>query len=120
MTLADAGVPVKQRSLEETIQLLVHRFGLAVIRIAALLGPPLPLRIEVGLSTDGQPARLIYGGAVRPVMGIDGSWRDDRQWWSKPIRRDYFRVVLGDGSLRNIFQDLISGAWFLDRAWPIL
>ena len=41
ITLADAGIPARQRRLEETIQLLLHRFGLAVLRIAALLGPPL-------------------------------------------------------------------------------
>jgi nucleotidyltransferase/DNA polymerase involved in DNA repair len=120
MTLADAGVSAKQTRLEETLQLLAHRFGLAVIRIAALLGPPLPLKVQVALSADGQPARLIFGGMTRVVMGIDESWREERFWWDKLVKRDYFRVVLGDGSLRNIFQNLLSGEWFLDRAWPIL
>ncbi len=120
MTLADAGVSARQTRLEEALQLLYHRFGLAVIRIAALLGPPLPLKVQVMLSADGQPSRLIFGGITRVVIGIDETWREERFWWDKPIKRDYFRVVLGDGSLRNLFQNLLSGEWFLDRAWPLL
>lgn len=120
MTLADAGVSVKQRRLEETIQLLVHRFSDTVIRIAALLGPPLPVKIRVGLNSQGHPDRLFYGGANRVVTGIDESWREEKFWWDRPIKRDYFRVMLGDGSLRNIFQDLLTDSWFLDRAWPLL
>lgn len=120
LTLADTGISIKQTRLEETLQLLYHRFGLAVVRIAALLGPPLPLKIQVSLNTAGQPARLIFGGMMRAVMGIDEIWREERFWWDKLIRRDYFRVILGDGSYRNIFQNLLSGEWFLDRAWPLL
>lgn len=120
MTLADAGVSARQTRLEETLQLLYHRFGLAVIRIAALLGPPLPLKVQVALSADGQPARLAFGGITRVVIGIDEIWREEKFWWDKPIKRDYFRVVLGDGSLRNIFQNLLNGEWYLDRAWPLL
>lgn len=120
MTLSEHGVSAKQTKLEETLQLLYHRFGLAIIRIAALLGPPLPIMIEVLLNTEGQPARLLYGGLNRVVTGIDERWREERLWWERPIKRDYFRVVLGDGSFRNIFQDLITDRWFLDRAWPLL
>jgi hypothetical protein len=29
-------------------------------------------------------------------------------------------VQLGDGSLRNVFQDLVTGEWHLDRSWPLL
>ncbi len=118
--LAEAGVSARQTRLEEALQLIAHRFGQAVVRIAALLGPPVPLSIDVLLNGDGQPGRLLFGGGARVVLAVDEQWRDERQWWASPIRRDYFRVQLADGSLRNIFQDLVTGAWFLDRAWPLL
>jgi DNA polymerase-4 len=121
LTLTDAGVSMKQTRIEEVLQLLCHRFGQAIIRIAALVGPPLPIKIQVNLNSDGQPARLIYGGMTRVVMGIDNFWRDERFWWNpSAIKRDYFCVVLGDGSTRNIFQDLLRGEWFLDRASRLL
>lgn len=116
----EAGVSAKQTRLEETLQLLCHRFGQAVLHIAALLGPPVPLRIRVALNAEGVPARLAFGGESRVVMGIDEYWREEKFWWDRPIQRDYFRVLLADGSLRNIFQNLINGEWYLDRAWPLL
>lgn len=121
MMLSEHGVSAKQTKLEEALQLLSHRFGLAIVRIAALLGPPLPIKIKVVLQADGQPAQLVYGGLTRFVMAIDDSWREDKFWWDlRPIKRDYFRVQLGDGSLRNIFQNLLTDEWYLDRAWPLL
>ena len=122
MTLADAGVPEKQLRFEEALQLLMHRFGQAVVRVAALLGPPVPLRVQVTLDAHGQPCQLEFGGEVRPLLEIDECWREERQWWDdqRAVRRDYFRVTLGDGSLRNIFQDQSDGEWYLDRAWPLL
>ncbi len=121
MALIQAGVPQKQTRLEEVLQLLYHRFGQAVVRIAALLGPPVPLKVDVALNPDGLPGRLIFGGATRVVLGIDEHWREERLWWDlRPVRRDYFRVILADGSLRNIFQNLLDGEWYLDRAWPLL
>jgi nucleotidyltransferase/DNA polymerase involved in DNA repair len=120
MALVEAGVSAKQTRLEETLQLLYHRFGQAVIRLAALLGPPVPLKVRVALNAEGLPARLAFGGESRVVVGVDEYWREEKFWWDRPVQRDYFRVLLADGSLRNIFQNLINGEWFLDRAWPLL
>ena len=120
LALVKAGTPERLTRLEDALQLILHRFGQAAIQIAALLGPPLPIKTQVSLNTNGLPARLKFGGQVREVVGVDDHWREEKSWWDKPIRRDYFRVVLADGSLRNIFQDLIDGGWYIDRAWPIL
>ena len=121
LALVKAGVPERLTRLEDALQLILHRFGQAAIQVAALLGPPLPIKTQVSLNTKGLPARLKFGGQVREVVGIDDHWREERSWWAlRPVRRDYFRVALADGSLRNIFQDLVDGGWYLDRAWPIL
>jgi DNA polymerase-4 len=120
LTLAAAGVPEQQTRLEEAIQLLWRRFGEAAVRVAALLGPPLPLPIRVSLNGQARPVRLAFGGWQRAVIAVDETWREEKRWWDRPVRRDYLRVVLSDGSLRNIFQDLVTDEWFLDRAWPLL
>ncbi len=113
-------MPEKQVRFEEALQLLYHRFGQAILRVAALLGPPVPIRVRVGLGAAGQPVRLELGGRWWALAGIDDYWREERQWWDRPLRRDYFRVLLPDGSLRKIFQNLLDGEWYLDRSWPLL
>jgi DNA polymerase-4 len=120
--LLRAGVPEKEVRFESALQLLYHRFGQAVIRVAALLGPPVPLPIEVALDAAGQPARLEFGGLARAVIAIHERWREEKQWWdeARALRRDYYRVTLADDTYRNIYQDLNDERWYLDRAWPLL
>ncbi len=120
MALVQAGVPEKQLRFEEALQLLYHRFGQAAVRVAALLGPPLPIRVRVRLNALGLPGRLEVGGEAWALVEIEDQWREERQWWDRPLRRDYFRVTLPDGSLRKIYQNLVDGEWYLDRSWPLL
>ncbi len=120
LTLVAAGVPAKQTKLETALQLVAHRFGQLAVRVAALLGPPVPVPIAVIVGDTGRPAYLDYGGQTRTVLAIDEHWRQEGRWWDQPIDRDCYRVQLGDGSYRNIFQDLLTDAWYLDRAWPLL
>jgi hypothetical protein len=113
----------RQNRLLETLQLLQHRFGQAIVRIAARLGAPAPLKVQVHLSRNGCPAVFELGGQRRAVIGLDEQWREERHWWDLhggPVRRDYYRVLLADGAFSNLFQDLVSGEWYLDRAWPLL
>jgi DNA polymerase-4 len=122
LTLRDQSAGDRAPRLEEALQLLAHRFGQAMIRVAALLGPPVPVPIGVSLDSDGRPARLRVGGQMIGLAGVDDHWREERQWWEARggVRRDYFRVVLPDGTLRKIFQNLADGEWYLDRSWPLL
>jgi hypothetical protein len=79
--------------------------------------------VQVQLNRTGCPAEfaLGVGGVRRAVIGLDEQWREERHWWDlTPVRRDYYRVLLSDGSFCNLFQDLVSGEWYLDRAWPVL
>lgn len=117
--LREAGVVSEQQNrLEDALNIVARRFGEAMVRVAALFGPPLPLPIEVELDGRGQPVRFRLGGRGYAVLTIDEAWREERRWWDRPIRRDYFRVQVGDGSPRTLYQDLDRMTWHLDRAWP--
>jgi DNA polymerase-4 len=122
MALVSLEGQARQSRLTEALQLLQHRFGQAIVRIAARLGAPTPLKVEVRLKgACGCPADFEVGGWRRTVVGLDEQWREERHWWDlRPIRRDYYRVLLADGAFCNLFQDLVSGEWYLDRAWPLL
>lgn len=120
VALREAGTPERQVRFETTLQLLIHRFGAAVVRVASLLGPPVPVRVEVTLNHHGFPGRLELGGQTYALTEVVDHWREEQAWWDRPLRRDYFRVTMPDGSHRKIFQNLVNGDWYLDRSWPLL
>ena len=49
------------------------------------------------------------------VAQVQDAWRIDDEWWRSPISRHYYRLVLDDGSLRTIYQDLVAGEWYEQR-----
>lgn len=118
-TLVNVGMSERDNKLEQALELLLHRFGKNAVKIAALLESPSPVATKVILNAQGLPVIVTLAGIRQPIFGIDEHWRVERHWWSQPIRRDYYRIILADGSLRNLFRDLNNGRWYLDRSWPI-
>jgi hypothetical protein len=49
------------------------------------------------------------------VEAVVEEWRIDDEWWRTPIHRRYFEVVLEGGAHVVLFEDLVSGEWFLQR-----
>lgn len=120
LALVQGGVPEKRARLENALQLILRRFGQAALFIASLLGPPIPLKVQMRLS-QGRPALLTFAGQSRLIQGVDEAWREEKGWWdTRAVRREYYRLILDDDSLRNVFHDLNNDEWYLDRAWPIL
>jgi hypothetical protein len=75
-----------------------------------------PLEIEVRTDPDGAP-RHIRGealvGPVRPVL----RWVADVDWWSRPVSREYWRVLLRERLLCEIYLDRQRHAWFVERIY---
>lgn len=53
------------------------------------------------------------GRTVGRVEAILESWRIDDEWWRHMIARAYLEVILEGGKRLVLFQDLITGQWFL-------
>ena len=64
---------------------------------------------ESGAMTIGRPD----GRTVGKVEAILESWRIDDEWWRHMIARAYLEVILEGGKRLVLFQDLITGQWFL-------
>jgi hypothetical protein len=65
-----------------------------------------PAQVELG--RDGNPARL----DGRPVEQIRERWVVEEGWWTdEPVRRAYAELVLADGGLAVVFEDLAGGGW---------
>lgn len=100
--------------LHEALRLLRQRFGEAVLRLASLIGPPVPLPIQVYAGPDGSPSLLRWAGWSRQVERVYEVWREMRRWWSTPIERDYYLVETTTGVVYTLFRDN-RGRWYLDR-----
>ena len=55
------------------------------------------------------------GRTVGIIEAILESWRIDDEWWRQPIARSYMNVLLEGGRRVVLFQDLITGLWYLQQ-----
>ena len=97
------------------------------LRVDRLRALNLPSSVEVGLDEWGRPTEIVpdpdsmveRGGAGpsgrRAVDAVVEEWRIDDEWWRTPIHRRYFEVVLEGGAHVVLFEDLVSGEWFMQR-----
>jgi DNA polymerase-4 len=100
--------------LQATLKVLKQRFGETVIRLASLIGPPVPLAIKVNARTDGLPIGLSWGDWSRQVKAVWNEWRAHSSWWDQPVARHYYQIETDDGAIYTVFCDA-QGRWFLDR-----
>ena len=61
------------------------------------------------------PIGLVERGRHYRIEQVQDSWRIDDEWWRAPINRRYYQLVLDDGSLRTVYQDLVDGRWYEQR-----
>jgi hypothetical protein len=66
---------------------------------------------ESGLMTVERPD----GRSVGEVEAILESWRIDDEWWRQPIARSYLELLLVGGKRVVVFQDLMTGLWFMQQ-----
>lgn len=66
---------------------------------------------ESGLMTVGRAD----GRTVGKVEAILESWRIDDEWWRQPISRAYLELMLEGGKRVVVFQDLVTGLWFMQQ-----
>jgi len=80
------------------------------------LNAPMPLRVQT--DEQGRIVAIWRQGRLTPrtIASIQDHWRIDDEWWREhPISRMYYAVVLDDGTLLTMYQDLLADAWFEQR-----
>jgi hypothetical protein len=71
-----------------------------------------PRPIVVHADAAGRPLALLEHGRRRRIERVQDVWRIDEEWWREPISRRYLSLLLEDGALRTVFQDLTDGRWY--------
>ena len=67
-----------------------------------------PRACRVAVGADGTPERV----DDCPVEGLREEWRIEEGWWSTPVRRRCFALVLGDGRLCTVYEDRRNQTWW--------
>ncbi len=101
------------------------RTPLRVDRLRAL-NLPRPVRVELddqrrpkAIEDDSAAAAVPAGPAApiptggKKVESIIDTWRIDDEWWRALISRRYVEVVLEGGGHVVLFENLVTGSWFL-------
>ena len=75
-----------------------------------------PMAIEIQTDGDGLPRHLRGEpliGSVQPLQ----RWLADLDWWSRPVSREYWKVLLRGRLLCEIYHDLERDRWYVERIY---
>jgi hypothetical protein len=61
-------------------------------------------------NSGGQDGQEANAAVVEAVLEM---WRIDDEWWRKLISRRYFAVLYEGGTRVVLFEDLVTGEWFI-------
>ena len=75
-----------------------------------------PMAIEVQTDADGVPRHLKREPLIGPVQPLQ-HWLAELDWWSRPVSREYWKVLLSGRLLCEIYRDLDRDAWFVERIY---
>ena len=70
-----------------------------------------PRRVEVELGAAELPVMV----ERRAVESVGEIWRIDDEWWREPIHRRYVEVILEGGKHVVLFEDLMTGEWWVQK-----
>lgn len=75
-----------------------------------------PRAVDVRTDEQGEPVHVrLPGKTARRVAVVRERWRIDDEWWRQSISREYRIVVLDDGKVITLYQDLSEGTWYVQR-----
>ena len=75
------------------------------------------ITLEVKEDIQHRPVAFLYKGGKEGVEEICEYWRVSREWWKKATDREYFRVRTVRGIVCEMYRDLLTGAWYLQRVY---
>jgi len=73
------------------------------------LNAPQPITVVAEHAT---PIAVTINRHRYQVETIQDMWIVQDEWWRQPINRQYFVLLLDDGSRRTVFLDREDSAWY--------
>ena len=78
-----------------------------------LLRPP--TAVDITLDHGRAPIGIAgaYNGSLEPIA----RWKVETSWWDRPVIREYWKAVLNNNLLCELFRDAATGEWFVERVY---
>jgi hypothetical protein len=81
-----------------------------------LLDPP--EAIEVTADQRGRPIQMRRPGQAWSPVEATQRWVVEVDWWTaNPVSRDYWRLIVRDQFLVDVFRDHATDRWYAERIW---
>ncbi len=76
-----------------------------------------PVAVTVHTDAHGELTHVrLPGKTARRIEVVRERWRIDDEWWREPISREYLAVILDDGRVLTLYQDLSDRRWYAQKA----
>lgn len=74
-----------------------------------------PAAIDVELGSGGAPVSVAgaFSGTVDPIA----RWKVEMSWWNRPVVREYWKAVLNNNLLCELYRDASTNEWFVERVY---
>ena len=71
--------------------------------------------IDVTLDHGRAPIAIsgAFTGSIEPIA----RWKVEGSWWDRPVVREYWKVVLNSSLLCELYLDLTTNEWFVERVY---
>ena len=71
--------------------------------------------IDVTLDHGGAPIAIsgAFTGSIDPIA----RWKVETRWWDRPVVREYWRALLNNNLLCELYHDLSRNEWFVERVY---
>jgi len=73
--------------------------------------------LKVQCDELGFPIQVQYRRFNLCVDKTMEAWKDTGCWWEGESEKAFYRLLCHDGSIREIFMDLLSEKWFLYKTY---
>jgi hypothetical protein len=71
--------------------------------------------IDITLDHGGAPIAIsgVFNGSIEPIA----RWKVESSWWDRPVVREYWKAVLNNSLLCEIYFDNTTNQWFIERVY---
>jgi hypothetical protein len=76
-----------------------------------------PSTLKVNEDMQHWPNSFIHRGRKENVEQILKRWRVNQWWWKVGIEREYFEVITDTGMICELYRDVVTGRWYLQRIY---
>ena len=71
--------------------------------------------VDVELGPGGAPTAI--SGALTGAIDPIARWKVETSWWDKAVVREYWKVLLNNNLLCELYRDVATNDWFIERVY---